>query len=140
MTTFSDNHQRVLATGIHDIHHRLERMEALFDRAPHNSRFGRVRRDLSPGEVSEVRSYFRELRETMRDCLARNEVPLSAPEMSLRRTLQTRTAFLQVALTELSPDRLLRYGPLQEDARAELLLIQQQLEEIVDRLGAFLNE
>jgi GTP-binding protein EngB required for normal cell division len=49
-------------------------------------------------------------------------------------------SFLSVAVDEMGPDRLSGYGKLDEAGRQEVLNIQHELDRLLDRVGAYLND
>ena len=140
MNAFSSNHARILVAGFLDIHHQIEEMEALLASGASSSALSERVNDISPTEAKVIQDYFARIRSTLLACLQENGVPLDIRRTSLRWTLQTRGTFLHVAIAELGPEQLRGYGELSPAARDALLKIQQELDRLVDRLGAYLRQ
>jgi len=140
MNTLSPNHARILVSGFLDLHHQIEEMEALLAQSAGSSALSERVNDISPTEVKVIQDYFARVRSTLLACLQENGVPLDVRRTSLRWTLQTRATFLHVAIAELGPEQLRGYGELSPAARDALVKIQQELDRLVDRLGAYLRQ
>lgn len=140
MNTLSPNHARILIAGFLDLHHQIEEMEALLAASANSSALSERINDISPTEAKVIQDYFARIRSTLLACLQENGVPLDIRRISLRWTLQTRGTFLHVAIAELGPEQLRGYGELSPAARDALVKIQQELDRLVDRLGAYLRQ
>ena len=57
-----------------------------------------------------------------------------------RWSLQTSMIYLSVAVADTGPNRLRGYGGLDDADRQEVLRIQQELDRLLDRVGAYLSE
>jgi GTP-binding protein EngB required for normal cell division len=140
MNTFGSNHARILVAGFLDLHHQIEEMEAFLAHIASSSALSERVNDISPTEAKVIQDYFARIRSTMLACLQENGVPLDIRRTSLRWTLQTRASFLHVGIAELGPEQLRGYGELSPAARDQLVKIQEELDRLVDRLGAYLRQ
>lgn len=76
----------------------------------------------------------------MLTCLEEAGIPLEVRRTSLRWALQCGTTFLNIAVAEMSPDRLCGYGPLDACGRERVLKIQQELTRLIDRVAVYLRQ
>jgi GTP-binding protein EngB required for normal cell division len=140
MSTLNPLHKQALVSGFLDLHRRMAEMEAYLAQSDSSSPFNQHVNDLSPTERKVVQDYFARMRGTMLARLREHGLPLQTQRTSLRWVLQTGLTFLHIAIAELGPGALRGYGTLDEAARRELVQIQQELDRIVDRVGAYLAE
>jgi len=140
MSTLNPLHKRAVVFGFLDLHRRMAEMEAYLAQSDSSSPFSQHVNDLSPTERKVVQDYFARMRGTMLARLREHGVPLETQPTSLRWVLQTGLTFLHIAVAELGPGALRGYGTLDEAARRELVQIQQELDRLVDRVGAYLTE
>lgn len=129
----------LLSTFLH-IESRLKEMESLLPPGKRSSPLDQYLYDLSPSEAKVVEDYFARIRSTMVTCLEKHGIPIEVRRGSLRWSLQTGLNFLRVAVAEVSPDRLRGYGELDESGRQEVLSIQQEIDRLLDRVGAYLSD
>ncbi|MBN2560455.1 MAG: dynamin family protein [Phycisphaerae bacterium] len=129
----------LLSTFLH-IENRLGEIEPLLARVKRSAPLDEHVHDLSPTEAKVVEDYFARIRGTMVNCLEKHGIPVEVHRVSLRWSLQTSMNFLSVAIAEVGPDRLRGYGPLDDAGRQEVLSIQQELDRLIDRVSAYLNE
>jgi hypothetical protein len=123
----NDSQKRCVLFGFLDIHRRMAQMEAALAQGLTPSAFSQHVSDLSPTERQVVQDYFARVRSTMLACLEEAGIPLETRPTSLRWALQCGMVFLDIAVAEMSPDRLSGYGPLDAVGRAQAAKIQQEL-------------
>lgn len=133
-------HKHVLLTGFLDIESRLKQMETLLVQGARPSPLSGCVGDLSPTEAKVVEDYFVRIRSTMLTCLKKHSIPVEVRPTSLRWSLQCNMTLLDIAVAELGPERLRGYGSLDDDARQEVVSIQQEITRLADRVGAYLSE
>src|SRR5262249_5463321 len=104
------------------------------------SPFSQYVNDLSPTENKVVQDYFARLRAAMLDCLAESDIPLEVRQTSARWALQCGMIFLDIAISEFSPDRLRGYGPVDPSAAAQVIKVQQTVQRLVERVAAYLRQ
>ena len=133
-------HKHVLLTGFLDIESRLQQMESLLAQGTRPSPLSGCVGDLSPTEAKVVEDYFVRIRSTMLTCLKKHSIPVEVRPTSLRWSLQCNMTMLDVAVAELGPERLRGYGEMDDDARQEVVSIQQEITRLADRVSAYLSE
>ena len=133
-------HKRALLSTFLHIESRLDEIDPLLVPGRRSSPLSQYAYDLSPTEAKVVEDYFDRIRSTMVTCLEKHGIPVEAHRVSLRWALQTSISLLGVALDEMGPDRLRGYGELDEAGRREVVSIQQELDRLLDRVGAYLSD
>jgi len=139
-TMLSPLHKHALLSTFLHIESRLNEMEALLAQARRPSPLNQHVQDLSPTEAKVVEDYFARIRSTMVSSLEKHGIAVEVHRVSLRWSLQTGVNFLRIAVAEAGPDRLRGYGELDEAGRQEVLSIQQELDRLLDRVVAYLND
>jgi len=139
MSALNEHQRRAVLFGFLDLHHRMAEMEALLHRADDPSPFSQTVSDLAPAEAEAVRVYFGRIRDAMLTFLRERGIPLEVRRASLRRHLQGGVQFLSVALAEFAPKRLAGYGAVAPDGAAEVAEVQQNLNQLIDGLSAYLR-
>jgi GTP-binding protein EngB required for normal cell division len=136
----NESQKRSVLSGFLAIHQRMAEMEALLAQSLSPSAFAQHVSDLSPTERRVVHDYFARVRSTMLACLQEVGIPLEMRQTSLRWALECGMIFLDIAVAEMSPDRLGGYGPLDAAGRAQAVKIQQELTRPFARLAAYLRQ
>ncbi len=137
---FNDSQRRSVLICLLDLHRRMAEMEATVAHSVIPSPFSEFVDDLSPTEGQVVRDYFARIRTTMLACLEEAGIALEVRRTSARWSLQVGMTFLSVALAEMSPERLRGYGPLAAAAESSIVKIRQDLQRLIDRVGAYLRQ
>jgi GTP-binding protein EngB required for normal cell division len=132
--------KQAILIGCLDIHHRLAAMEAILAQNTSASPFSKYVNDLSPTEGKVIQDYFARLRTTLLDWLREADIPLAVHRASTRWALQVGMITLQVAVAEMGPEKLRGYGPLTEDGRELAIRMRQDLDRLIDRIGAYLRQ
>jgi GTP-binding protein EngB required for normal cell division len=140
MIPLNESQQRSLLFAILDIHRRMAEMESNLSQGAVSSPFSQYVNDLSPTEGKVIRDYFARIRTTMLACVHEGGIPLEVRRTSVRWALQCGMTFLNIAVADMGPERLRGYGPLAEAARPELLKVQQDLNRLIDRAAAYLQQ
>jgi hypothetical protein len=122
------------------IQRRLEELESLMAQPPRASPLSQHANDLSPTDVRALNDQFAQIRAVMLSHLQELGIPLDIRRTSVRWVLQTSLMQLQLEIEELGPDRLRRYGPLEDPDRTAALRIQSELRRLLDRSRAYLGE
>lgn len=103
------------------------------------SPFSRERADISPYESRMLMSFATELRAAMAESLAHLGIPLPTATISARWGATTSLLFAEVALSELTPERLRGYGDLDADAVESIRAVVAELEARVARATALMR-
>jgi GTP-binding protein EngB required for normal cell division len=127
-------------SGLLDVQHRLEDIEALLAQSLVSSPFTQYINDLSPTERKVVHDYLERLRSVMLAALDDIGIPLEIKRASLRWVLQVHVMDLHSALAELGPSYLRGYGPMNEISKTQSLQLEQTLTRQVDKLHAYLRQ
>ena len=138
--SLNDSQKRAVLFGLLDLHQRMADMEAMLTQSLDPSPFSRYVNDLSPTEAKVVRDYFGRLRSRMLACLQETGIPLEVRRTSLRWGLQCGMSFLNIAVAEISPDRLRGYGSMDAAGAEAVVKIQQELDRLIDRVAAYLRQ
>jgi hypothetical protein len=130
--------KRALLFSCLDLHRRLAEMESMLAQSLTSSPFSRYTNDLSPAECGAVRELFARIRAAMLAGLQGAGVPLEVPRRNVRWALHCGLSVLDIAATDLGPDRLCFHGPLDGPARAQVGHIRQELGRLIGRADACL--
>ena len=136
----NDSQRRAVLFGLLDLHQRMADMEAMLIQSLDSSPFSRYVNDLSPTEAKVVRDYFGRLRSRMLACLQETGIPLEVRRTSLRWGLQCGMSFLNIAVAEISPDKLRGYGSMDAAGAEAVVKIQQELDRLINRVAAYLRQ
>jgi hypothetical protein len=140
MSSFSPRQQQSFAVAFMDVHDRLTHMESFIAQADRATPFGRYVGDMTADERKVVQDYFMQIRDAMQALLAANQIPLQLTPNSLRWALETGLVYVQVAVEEMSPERLRGYGTLTPEGQDAALAIKQELSRIVEQAIAFVRQ
>ncbi len=140
MISLNESQKRAVLLACLDIHRRMAEMEALLIKSTEPSPFARHSNDLSPTERKVVQDYFARLRVVMQDCLRDAGIPLDVHRSSARWAVQCGMIGIDIAIAEVSPDRLRGYGPVDPAAATQVATIQQALRRLVQRVAAYLHQ
>jgi GTP-binding protein EngB required for normal cell division/molybdenum-dependent DNA-binding transcriptional regulator ModE len=138
--TLNEHQKRAILYGCLDLHRRMADMEAILAQSSIASPFSKYVNDLSPTETKVIQDYFARLRATLLTWLREADIPLDIQQTSTRWAVQCGMMFLQVTVAEMGPDRLSGYGPLTEAGRDLALRMRQDLDRLIDRVGAYLRQ
>jgi GTP-binding protein EngB required for normal cell division len=140
MTSLNESQQRSILFSFLDIHRRMAEFEAMLAQGERPSPFSQYVNDLSPTERKVVQDYFARLRSAMLDCLRESDIPVEVRQTSVRWALQCGMIFLDIAISEFSPDRLRGYGPVEASAAAQVVKVQETVRRLVERVAAYLRQ
>jgi hypothetical protein len=132
-------HKHVLLSGFLDIQNRLEEMECLLAQGGGSFPLRGYVNDLSPTEVKAMQDHFARIRGALLTCLEKHGVPPDVRRTSLRWALQARMTGLDIAVAEMGPERLRGYGSLDDAACREIVDMQQNIYQLLDRANACLS-
>ncbi len=140
MTLLNESQKRSILFSFLDIHRRMAEFEAMLAQGERPSPFSQYVNDLSPTERKVVQDYFARLRAAMLDCLRESDIPLEVRQTSARWALQCGMVFLDIAISEFSPERLRGYGSVDPSAAAQVVKVQQTVRRLVERIAAYLRQ
>ncbi|MGN6545745.1 MAG: dynamin family protein [Aureliella sp.] len=136
----SELQRQSLQSSFLDLERRLTDIEAAMFAVEHRSPLSKYDLDLTPVEMGVVRDYCQRIRTAMLDLLAEQEIEVRIRRVGLRWSLLTHAAYLHVAVSDISADRLRGYGPVSEQGRIAVDRLSQRLDVLVDQLDSFLRE
>ncbi|MDE2149461.1 MAG: dynamin family protein [Gammaproteobacteria bacterium] len=90
--------------------------------------------DLTADQVQRLRDGLIELRARLGEALQRLGIEASPPQASARNAARVALGFVEIALREVEPGRLRSYGPLSDEAAAEIAGVQADLIHLLRRL------
>jgi hypothetical protein len=140
MTPLNDSQRRSILFSFLDIHRRMAEMEAMLAECDRPSPFSQYANDLSTAERQTVEDYFARLRAAMADCLREAEIPLEVRQSSARWVLQCGMTFVDIAISECSPEGMRGYGPVDPAAAAQVVKVQQSVRRLVEEIAAYLRQ
>jgi GTP-binding protein EngB required for normal cell division len=140
MPSLNESQRRSILSSFLDIHHRMAEMEAMIAQGTIRSPFSGYVNDLSPSESKVVEDYFARIRSAMLARLREAGIRLEVRRTSLRWSLQVGLTFLNIAVAEMGPTQMQGYGPLGADGRETVVNTQQDLDRLIDRVGAYLRQ
>jgi len=129
----SDSHKRAIFFAFLDIHRRMAEVEAMMARHM-TSPFDTHVNDLSPTEMDRAHDSFARLRQVMQDCLGDSQISMESRPTSVSWALQCCMSSIELAISEITPDRLKAYGPLDSAAKVSIQQIQESLRRVVAEL------
>jgi GTP-binding protein EngB required for normal cell division len=136
----NESQKRCVLLTFLDIHRRMAEMEAMLIQSLTPSPFSQHVGDLTPTERRVIQDYFTRVRSTMVACLEEAGIPLETRQTSVRWALQCGMIFLDIAVSEMGPDRLSGYGPLDAAGRERAVKIQQELTRLFGRVATYLRQ
>lgn len=139
MSSLNDYQKRAVLCGFLDVHRRLAELEPLLVPEARPSPFSRHVSDLSPTEAKVVGDYFERIRDAMLADLRECGISLDVRPASRRWALQCGLNFVGITVDELRPEKLRGYGTLDEEGRALVLRIHDDLERLVDRVETYVR-
>jgi hypothetical protein len=124
---FSDNHKNHILCVFRCISDLLDETESALIRTHESNPFERSSNDSTPAQREGVHAAARQMREAMLEILSRHEIPIPSPAFGGVWAAQGSLLLAKVQIDELSPDRMVGYGPLPGNAVDELGHIQAEL-------------
>jgi hypothetical protein len=118
----------------------MSELEAVLTQSTEPSPFAQHTNDLSPTERKVVQDYFAHLQAVMLDCLRDAGIALDVHRTSARWAAQVGMTGIDIAIAEVSPDRLRGYGPVDPAAATQVATLQQALRRLVQRVAAYLRQ
>jgi GTP-binding protein EngB required for normal cell division len=140
MASLNEPQKRAVLCGFLDIHRRMAELETLLVPEARPSPFSQHVNDLSPTEAKVVGDYFARIRTAMLAHLRECDIPLDVRPTSRRWALQCGISFVGITIDEMRPEKLRGYGDLDEAERARVLKIHDDLERLIDRVGAYVRQ
>jgi GTP-binding protein EngB required for normal cell division len=140
MASLNEPQKRAVLCGFLDIHRRMAELEALLVPESSPTPFSQYANDLSPTEAKVVGDYFAHIRSAMLTHLQECEIPLVVQRSSRRWALQCGVSFIGITVDELRPEKLRGYGDLDDAGQARIHTIHDDLERLIDRVGAYLRD
>ena len=136
---FNEHHKRSIRVGFQCVDARLAKAESVLAEAGSPSPFSEYADDSTPIQRKVVHDYILRLRETMRRILADLDIPLSPPVCGALWAASTSILFAGIDIEELSPSRMLGFGPLSDAAAAKLHEIGVEMKTMLNKLNGFLT-
>jgi GTP-binding protein EngB required for normal cell division len=134
----NENHQRAITAAFKYIDGLLVDVETTAVSA--SSPFSRFYPDLSPAQQGVLADYIARIRGQMLEVLRRLGVAPEPPRNPATWSIQTALSFARVSIQEISPGKLLGYGPLDEKTAAGLERLEADLDRTLRRLQALLAQ
>ncbi|MGH7995651.1 MAG: dynamin family protein [Opitutaceae bacterium] len=134
----NENHRRSLLAGFKYMDRLLAEALAELANEPNGAIFSRTRPDATPVQRRVAADYAARLRAAMRHVLGRCALPPPDPEVGAVWNLRSYLISLDIALEEMTPERLRGYGPLDERSGDALRSAQAELHALVAELQAYL--
>jgi GTP-binding protein EngB required for normal cell division len=140
MRFFNEAQTRAILCTFLDIHRRMAQLEALLTPGMKATPFSGYVNDLSPTEARVVQDYFTRIRTAMLAHLRESEIPVDVRPTSLRWAIDVGISFIGINLSELGLKKLRGYGDLGENASAQTMRFQQDLERLVDQAATYVRQ
>lgn len=95
--------------------------------------------DLSPSEARALMSWMHQIRDRMFDALGGLSIPPPEHDASGRWIARTALLYADIALSELTPEGLRRYGAVDDDAGRAVDELSRELREMIARARASIS-
>jgi hypothetical protein len=102
--------------------------------------FPKYKNPLAPVQVRVVRDYVKHLRQQIVRVLADLDVPLPEPRFDSTFSIRVILQFIEVALEEIAPQRLVGYGSVPESLVQALAGGIQEMKGIVRQMGSYVSQ
>jgi GTPase Era involved in 16S rRNA processing len=136
---FSEHHQRHVRTTFQYIDKLLSEAEHTMTDAGSLSPFRRHSDDTTPIQRKVTHDYIVRVRKAMRRVMEELNIPLPEPHSGAVWAAAINLMYCSISLNELTPDRMLAYGPLSSEAADRLDRIRAELDGLVGKLRSFLG-
>src|SRR5438034_9648277 len=138
--SFSEHHQRHVRTTFQYIDKLLSEAEHIMSDAGSPSPFRRHSDDTTPIQRKVTHDYILRIREAMRRAMEELDIPASEPHSGAIWAAAINLMYCSISLNELTPERMLAYGPLSAEAANNLDGISAELDGLVAKLRSFLGK
>jgi GTP-binding protein EngB required for normal cell division len=102
--------------------------------------FPKYRNPLAPAQVRVIRDYIKRLRQQIVHVLADLDIALPEPRFDSAFSIKVTLQFIEVALEEIAPRRLIGYGAVPESLVDRLSGGIQEMKGIVRQMNSYLNQ
>ena len=137
---FSESHQRHVRTTFQYIDKLLSEGEHTMAGAGSPSPFRTHSDDTTPIQRKVTHDYIMRIREAMGRVMEELEIPPSEPHSGAVWAAAINLMFCSISLNELTPERMLGYGPLSSEAAHRLDGIRAELDGLVAKLRSYLGK
>jgi len=137
---FSEHHQRHVRTTFQYIDKLLAEAEHTMADAGSPSPFRRHSDDTTPIQRKVMHDYITRIREAMRCVMKELNIPPPEPHSGAVWAAAINLMYCSISLNELTPERMLAYGPLSSDAAQRLDEIRAELDGLLAKLRNFLGK
>ena len=137
---FSEHHHRHVRTTFQYIDKLLSEAEHIMSDAGSPSPFRRHSDDTTPIQRKVTHDYILRIREAMRRVMEELDIPASEPHSGAIWAAAINLMYCSISLNELTPERMLAYGPLSAEAANNLDGIRAELDGLVAKLRSFLGK
>jgi GTP-binding protein EngB required for normal cell division len=138
--SLNDNQKRRLLISCEYIDKLLSDIEIVLNASASGSPFPKFRDDLSLAQRKVAQDYIARIRAQLVRVLEGQEVPVSNERISARHALHTALEFIDIAVEELKPKYMRGYGELPAAVVLELNGIVGELQSVVKRFSAYLEQ
>ncbi len=118
----------------------LTDVEDILQAASSTSPFPRYIVDFNPAQIRVIEDHIRRLRSQLVHTLAWQQMKASPPEIPASRAILTNLSFIDIAVEELKPHYMRGFGPVPENAVAELNGVVHELRALVTGMERYLNQ
>jgi GTP-binding protein EngB required for normal cell division len=137
---FGEPHQRHVRTTFQYIDKLLSEAERTMAEAGSPSPFRRHSDDMTPIQRKVTHDYILRIREAMRRVMDELQIPLPEPYSGAVWAAAINLMYCSISLNELTPGRMLAYGPLSSEAADRLDGIRAELDGLVAKLRSYLGK
>lgn len=138
--SLNDNQKRRLRVSCEYIDKLLSDIESVLNTSTSGSPFPKYRDDLSLAQRKVAQDYIARIRAQLVRVLEGQEVPLSNERIGARHALRTTLEFIDIAVEELKPKYMRGYGELPAAVVPELNGIVGELQAVVKKFSAYLEQ
>lgn len=136
-STLNEHQRRNLRANCDHMDALLQQVEDVLNPVRSHSVFPKYIHDFAPVEQKTIEDYIARIRTQLLRVLAGQAIEVEKPRITASHAIHSALTFVEVAIEELSPDRMRGYGPVSEAGVADLNGAMQELAGVVQQLHRY---
>ncbi len=137
LSPLNDAQQRNLRISCQHMDALLNSVEEVLNSERSNSVFPKYIHDITLVRRKTIEDYLARIRAQLVRVLAGQAIEVEKPRITASHAVHTALTFVEIAIEELSPDRMRGYGPVSEAGAADLNGVMQELQSILRQLHGY---
>lgn len=137
-STLNEHQRRKLRVTCDHVDKLLQEVEDVLNASRSHSAFPKYVEDFAPPEQETIEDYIARIRIQLLLVLAGQAIELEKPRVMASHAIHSALTFVEVAIEELSPDRMRGYGPVSDAGAADLNGVIRELLGLVRELHGYI--